>query len=134
MLRYSPGVEYLYKHNAEQLFLSVYVDDKMAGEKAAVACILSEVLDLDEPVPLDKNVCLGCGQQNVVIPDTYLSDKQDSYKSLLADDVHTTNGLSTPANTNPAKRGVKQGSNASNAGGDLTQFKAAKDVNHINTI
>ena len=92
----------------------------MAGEKEAVARMnkrLGEVLDLDEPLALDENVYLGCGQQDVRIPDTYLSDKQDLYKSLLADDVHTTNGLSTPADTEPARRGVKQGSNASNAGG-----------------
>ena len=49
-------------------------------------------------------------------------------KSLLADDVHATNGFSTPADTGPAKRWLKQGSNASSAGGDPTQFKAAKHV------
>ena len=97
----------------------------MTGEKAAVARMskrLGEVLDLDELFALDRNFYLGCGQQNVRIPDTYPSDKQDLYEFLLADDVHTTNGLSTHADTQPAKRGVKQGLNASkvNAGGELT--------------
>ena len=110
---------------------------KWQEKKATVARMskrLGEVLDLDEHLPPDKNVYLGCGQQNVRIPDTCLSDKQDLYKSLLADDVHTTNGLSPPANTDPAKWGVTQGSNASKAGATSRSLRARKTLRHINTI
>ena len=91
------GWEFLYKHRTEVLFLSAYVDDiKLAGKKDAVHRMskrLGEVLGPEEPLPLDKNVYLGCGQQNVVPPDILLSDQQNLYKTLLADDVHHAGDL-----------------------------------------
>ena len=91
---------------------------------------LGEALDLDEPLPLDKNAYLGCGQQNIKAPQDYISGKQEFYKNLLADNVHATDQLSDLAKDESAKRGVKQEIRAAHeAGGDsLHSTKKARDV------
>ena len=52
------GWECLYKHNKEQLFLSVYVDDfKMAGNRKNLSNMwkrLGELLDIDTPTAFEK--------------------------------------------------------------------------------
>ena len=50
----------------------IYVDDfKMAGPKQNLKKMwtkMSLTLDLEPPVPLDGNVYLGCGQQDISVP------------------------------------------------------------------
>ena len=64
-----PGWECLYVHKEAGLFLSIYVDDfQMAGKEASLEPMwkkLGEKLELEPAVPMDGNVYLGCGQQNV---------------------------------------------------------------------
>ena len=70
----------MYKHVKEQLFLSVYVDDfKMAGNKTNLKPMWEKIgkrIKLEESVPLDGNVYLGCGQHNVKTNLTLLKEKR----------------------------------------------------------
>ena len=121
------GWECLYKHNKEQLFLSVYVDDfKMAGNKKNLSNMwkrLGELLDIDTPTAFRENVYLGCGQQDIKPPTAMLADKQALYKNLHADVVTNTGEgkpvaeeLSEPAHGH-TERGVKTGKQHKSSGG-----------------
>ena len=121
------GWECLYKHNKEQLFLSVYVDDfKMAGNKKNLSNMwkrLGALLDIDTPTAFRENVYLGCGQQDIKPPTAMLADKQALYKTLHADVVTNTGEgkpvaeeLSEPAHGH-TERGVKTGKQHKSSGG-----------------
>ena len=62
-----PGWECLFVNKEKKLFLSIYVDDfKMAGKSCNIAPMwekLKKSIELEEPVPLEENVYLGCAQQ-----------------------------------------------------------------------
>ena len=76
----------MYKHVKDQLFLSVYVDDfKMAGNKSTLKPMWEKIgkrIKLEESVPLDGNVYLGCGQHNVKTNLKLLKEKEEFWKDL----------------------------------------------------
>jgi len=80
------GWECMYKHVKDQLFLSVYVDDfKMAGNKTTLKPMWEKIgkrIKLEESVPLDGNVYLGCGQHNVKTDLKLLKEKEEFWKDL----------------------------------------------------
>ena len=84
------GWECLFKHRAQQLFLSVYVDDfKMAGKKTNIAPMwkkLREKLDLEPPVSLSSNVYLGCGQREIPVQKDLQTGKTELFKRLFGTD------------------------------------------------
>ena len=80
------GWECLYKHTADKLFLSVYVDDfKMVGnnlKRASMWKKLQEHLLLETPVPVSENTYLGCGQYACHISDALIAEKKEAWDTL----------------------------------------------------
>ena len=82
-----PSWECLFVHRKQQLFLSVYVDDfKMAGKAVNMPNMwkqLSELLDLEPPVPIEGNVYLGMAQEKVTPDPELAQEKREVYNHLI---------------------------------------------------
>ena len=72
----------LFVHREKGLFLSVYVDDKLAGKKHNIDAmwkVLNKEVDLGEPTSFLDHVCLGCTQRQCEVS----HDIVDNYRTMF---------------------------------------------------
>ncbi len=94
-----------------------------------MACMsrrLGEVLDLEEPVPLDPNVSGAVSKMLESLIFIFLTSNNciNPFRQMMC----ITPLLARPANTDPAKRGWSRDLTPATRGGGLARFSAAKDV------
>ena len=94
------GWECLYKHSADGLILSIYVDDfKLGGRKDKLAPMWKQLggyLKLDPPQKLHDNVYLGMKQRECTIDPELIAEKNKLYHIIFDGKGYTPSGIEIP--------------------------------------
>ena len=81
----------MYVHHKKKLIVSVYVDEfKIAGVKENLRGMIAKLstrMELDEAVPLNGDVYLGCKQADIPPPTDIMKEKSDLYNSVMFDKI-----------------------------------------------